>query len=73
MNNQIREYVDSSRVQICDTFYQYDKKRRRIKEILPLLYKKVYNFDRAGWYPGRTGRTRRHILMTPWATVQERA
>ena len=45
MNNRIRECMDSSGEQTCITLYQYDKKGRRIKEILPLLEEKVYNYD----------------------------
>ena len=45
MNNRIRECMDASGEQTCVTLYQYDKKGRRIKEILPLLDEKVYNYD----------------------------
>ncbi len=45
MNNRIRECMDASGEQTCITLYQYDKKGRRIKEILPLLAEKVYNYD----------------------------
>ena len=37
--------MDVSGEQTCITLYQYDKKGRRIKEILPLLAEKVYNYD----------------------------
>lgn len=45
MNNQIRECMDASGEQTCATLYLYDKKGRMIKEILPLLDEKVYNYD----------------------------
>ena len=45
MNNQIKECMDDSGEQVCATLYQYDKKGRMIKEILPLLDEKVYNYD----------------------------
>ncbi|MCM1056092.1 MAG: DUF6531 domain-containing protein [Firmicutes bacterium] len=45
MNNQIKECMDAPGEPICATLYQYDKKGRMIKEILPILDEKVYDYD----------------------------
>ena len=45
MNNQIKECLDVSGEQTCATLYQYDRKGRMIKVILPMLDEKVYTYD----------------------------